>query len=114
MTVIQRFRSFIIGETSSKYGMNTTPLKGITKDNVLTGLILNTTTIYTRNIMPESLGLEIYDNVSIPYVVKTDEKERFVRKGIFFHNLCFSRGKVTYQFKKKPKTSLNWHTQIPI
>jgi hypothetical protein len=103
MTVIESFLSFIIGKTLLKYGINNTAVKGITKDNVLTGLIPNATTIYTRNIEPESLGLEINDNVSIPDVVKTYQKERLIRKGIFYHSLCLSTGSVTYQLGKNQR-----------
>jgi hypothetical protein len=79
VTVIQIFLNFVEGETSSKYGINTTMVNGITKDNVLTGLILDTTTICTRNIRPESLGLEIDDNIYVLYVIRTDQKEGFIR-----------------------------------
>jgi hypothetical protein len=54
-------------------------VKGITKDNVLAGLIPNMTTICTRNIRPKILGLEIDDNISVPYVIRTYHKEGFVR-----------------------------------
>jgi hypothetical protein len=71
VTVIQRFLIFIVGETLSKYGIITTMIKGITNDNVLMGLIPDMKTIYTRKIMLEILGLEIDDNISVPYVVRT-------------------------------------------
>jgi hypothetical protein len=100
VTVIQSFLSFIVGETSSKNGINTMVIKGITKDDVLTGLIPYTTTICTRKIRLESLSLEIYDDIFVPYVIRTDQKKGFVRQGILCHTLCLSRGKVTYQFTK--------------
>jgi hypothetical protein len=71
-------------------------VKGITKDNILTGLITNTTTIYMRYFRLESLGLEINDDVSIPYIIGTDHKETFIKKRIF----CINGGKVTDQLKK--------------
>jgi hypothetical protein len=79
LTVIQIFISFIIGEASSKYGINTTMIEGITQDNLLMGLILDTMTIYTRKVKPESLDLEIDDNISIPYFIRTDQKEGFIK-----------------------------------
>jgi hypothetical protein len=75
-------------------------VKGIIKDNVFSDLILNTTTIYTRKIRPKSLGSEINDNLSIPYVIGTGQKERLIRKGILCHSFCLSGGKVTYQHGK--------------
>jgi hypothetical protein len=83
-----------------KYEINTTTVKGITEDDVLKGLIPNTTTIYTRKIRLNFFGLEINDNVSIPYVVGTDQKERLIRKGILCHNFYLSGGKLTYQLDK--------------
>jgi hypothetical protein len=44
-------------------------VKAIKKDNIFMGLIPNMMTIYMRNIEPKFLGLEINDNVSIPYIV---------------------------------------------
>jgi hypothetical protein len=54
-------------------------LKGITKDDVLMGLIPYKTMICTRKIRPESLSLEIYDDISVPYIIRTDQKEGFVK-----------------------------------
>ena len=53
-------------------------VKGITEDNVLMGLIPCTMMIYTRNIRLESLGLEIDDNIFVPYLIIIDQKEGFV------------------------------------
>jgi hypothetical protein len=44
-------------------------VKGITKNNILIGLIPNMTMIYTRHIRLESLGLEVNNNVSIPNII---------------------------------------------
>jgi hypothetical protein len=44
-------------------------VKGITKNNILMGMIPNMTTIYTRYIGQEILGLDINDNASILDIV---------------------------------------------
>jgi hypothetical protein len=75
-------------------------VKGITKDNILMGLIPNMMMIYKRYIRLKILGLEINDDVSIPYIIWADQKERFIRKIIFYHILCIIGGKVTYQLSK--------------
>jgi hypothetical protein len=62
-------------------------LKGITKNDVLVGLIPYMTTIRTRYIGLESLSLEIDNNIPVPYVMRTDQKNGFVRQGILCHIL---------------------------
>jgi hypothetical protein len=49
------------------------------------------------------LSLEIYDDISIPYVIRTDQKKGFVRKGILCHIFHLCGGKVTYQFDKNQR-----------
>jgi hypothetical protein len=77
--VIQIFLIFIVGETSSKNGINTTTVKGITKNDVFMGLIPYTTMIFTREIRPASLSLDIDDNISVPYIIRTNQKNGFFR-----------------------------------
>jgi hypothetical protein len=67
-------------------------VKGITNNNILTGLIPNMTMIYTRYIGPKILGLEVNDNVSKPNIIGTYHKERFIRKRIFCHIFHISGG----------------------
>jgi hypothetical protein len=43
------------------------------------GLILDTMMICTINIKLECLGLEIDDNISVPYVIRADQKDGFLR-----------------------------------
>jgi hypothetical protein len=88
-------------------------VKGITKDNILVGLIPNTMKINTRYIRPKILALEIDDDVSIPYIVCTDKKERFTRKRIFCHIFSINGGKVTYQLSERPNISFTWISQTP-
>jgi hypothetical protein len=78
MAVIQGFLGFIKGETSSKDGVNPTALKSVTKDNILTGLVTYSTAVSARQIGPESLSLEIYNDIPIPKVVGTDQEEGFI------------------------------------
>jgi hypothetical protein len=47
-------------------------IKSITEDNILTGLVAYSTMTSARQIGPEILGLEIYDDISIPKVIETD------------------------------------------
>jgi hypothetical protein len=79
MAVIQIFFSLIIGETSSKNGINPMAIKSVVEDNILTGLVTYTTTVSARKIGPESLSLEINNDISIPKVIGTDHKEGFIR-----------------------------------
>jgi hypothetical protein len=54
-------------------------IKSVTENDVLIGLIEDATTICTREVWLESLSLEINDNISIPSIIKTDQKKGFVR-----------------------------------
>jgi hypothetical protein len=103
VTVIQSFFIFIVSETLLKNGINTAMVEGITKNDVLSGMIPYMTMICTREIRSESLSLEIDNNIFIPYVIRTDQKKGFVRQGILCHIFCLSRGKVTYQFRKNQR-----------
>jgi hypothetical protein len=78
MAVIQSFLSLVIGETLSKNGVNPTTIKSVTEDNVLTGLVTYATTVSARQIRPESLSLEIDNDIPIPKVIRTDQKKGFI------------------------------------
>jgi hypothetical protein len=79
VAAIQSFLNFIIGETSLKNGFSPMEIKSVTEDNVLTGLVMYATTVSARQIGPESLSLEIYNDIPIPKVIRTDQKKGYVR-----------------------------------
>ena len=54
-------------------------IKSITEDNILTGLVAYSTVVSTRKISPKSLGLEIYDDISIPKIIGTNQEKGFIR-----------------------------------
>jgi hypothetical protein len=53
-------------------------IKSITEDNILTGLVAYSTVVSARQIGPESLGLEIYDDISVPKVIRTNQEKGFI------------------------------------
>jgi hypothetical protein len=53
-------------------------IKSITKDNILTGLVAYAMTVSARQIGLERLGLEIYDDIPIPKVIGTYQKNGFI------------------------------------
>jgi hypothetical protein len=61
-----------------KNGVNPMTIKSIIKDNILMGLVAYSTTISTRQIGPESIGLEIYDDISIPNIIRTNQEKGFI------------------------------------
>jgi hypothetical protein len=73
--VIQIFLGLIKGETTSQYRVNTTVIKSVIENDVLTGLIMDATTIFTREVWLDSLSLEINENISIPSIIRTDKKK---------------------------------------
>jgi hypothetical protein len=74
MAVIQCFLNLIVGETSAKNRVNPMVIKSVTKDNILTILVTYTMTVSARHIGPESLSLEINNNIAIPKAIGTDQK----------------------------------------
>jgi hypothetical protein len=78
MAVIQGFLGFIKREAASKNGVDPTMIKSITEDNILTGLVAYSTAVSARQIGPEGLGLEIYNDISIPKVIGTDQEKGFI------------------------------------
>jgi hypothetical protein len=78
MAVIQGFLGFVKCEASSKNGVNPMMIKSITEDNILTGLVAYATMVSARQIGPESLSLEIYNDIPIPKVIGTDQKKGFI------------------------------------
>jgi hypothetical protein len=53
-------------------------IKSIPEDNILTYLVAYSTSVSTRQSWPESLGLEIYDDITIPKIIRANEE-----KGVF-------------------------------
>jgi hypothetical protein len=78
MAVIQGFLGFVKCEVASKNGVNPTMIKSITEDNILKGLVAYSMAVSARQIGLESLGLEIYDDIPIPKVIKTDQEKGFI------------------------------------
>jgi hypothetical protein len=78
MAVIQGFLGFVKREVASKNEVNSMMIKSITEDNTLTGLVAYSMAVSARKIGLESLGLEIYDNISIPKVIETDQEKGFI------------------------------------
>jgi hypothetical protein len=54
-------------------------IKSIIEDNILTGLVSYFTMVSTRKIGMESQGLEIYDDISIPKIIGTNQEKGFIR-----------------------------------
>jgi hypothetical protein len=87
-------------------------VKGITKDNILMSLIPNTKTIYTRYIRLKSLGLDTNDDVSIPYIIITNQRYIHQEKNLLPHFLYqWREGRKSTQ--QRPKISLTCLSQIP-
>ena len=54
-------------------------IKSVTEDNILTSLVTYTMMVSARKIELESLGLDIYDDISIPKVIETNQEKGFIR-----------------------------------
>jgi hypothetical protein len=78
MEFIQGFLGFVKCKETSKNGIDPMMIKSITEDDILTGLVEYSTTVSARQIGSESLGLEIYDDISVPKVIGTDQEKGFI------------------------------------
>jgi hypothetical protein len=54
-------------------------IESIPEDNILTSLVVYSTPVRTRQIGLESLGLEIYDDITIPKIIRTNEEKGFIK-----------------------------------
>jgi hypothetical protein len=61
-----------------KNRVNSTAIKSITEDDILAGLVTYAMTVSTRQIESESMSMEIYNDISIPMVTRTDQKKGFI------------------------------------
>jgi len=75
---IEDFLSILMCEEHLENYIDTTTTKGVTNDDVILGLVLNTSLFRVRGIKPKILGLEIYKNVSISWVEWKDKKQRLI------------------------------------
>jgi hypothetical protein len=78
MVVIEGFLGFVKCEAKLKNRVNPTMIKSIIEDNILTSLVAYSMMVNARKIGPESLGLEIYDDISVPKVIKTNQEKGFI------------------------------------
>jgi hypothetical protein len=78
MAVIQGFLSFVKCEVVSKNRVNPMTINSITEDNILTGLVAYSMAVSAKQIGMKSLGLEIYDDVSVPKVIGMDQENGFI------------------------------------
>ena len=60
-----------------KNGVNPTTIKSIIEDNILTVLVAYSTAVNATQIGPKILGLEIYDDIFVPKVIRTNQEKRF-------------------------------------
>jgi hypothetical protein len=79
MVVIEGFLGFVKCEAASKKKVDPTTIKSITEDNILTGLVAYSTAVSTRQIGAKILGLEIYDDISVPKIIRTNQEKGFIR-----------------------------------
>jgi hypothetical protein len=78
MIVIQSSLSLVECEVASKNRVNPTMIKSIPEDNILTSLVSYLTSVNTGQSGLEILGLEIYNDITIPKIIGVDEEKGFI------------------------------------
>ena len=68
MAIIYNFIGFLMCEAPTKNRIDNATVKGVANDQIIFGLILNTSMLQARGIGLEILGLEIHQYISIPRV----------------------------------------------
>ena len=53
-------------------------IKSIPEDNILTGLIAYAMSVSTRQSWMESLGLEIYNDITIPKIISANKEKGLI------------------------------------
>jgi hypothetical protein len=79
MEIIQSPLGLVECEAASKNRVNPPTIKTIPEDNILTSLIAYSTSVNTGQSWSEILGLEIYNDISIPKIISADEEKGFIR-----------------------------------
>ena len=63
-------------------------------------MMANAAPILTRQLGSEALSLEVGENVSIPWVGRTDQEDCLIREWLDMLFFLIGAGKVTNQFRK--------------
>lgn len=74
MAFIHGFHILLMGEAHSKNRIDTTTIKGVADYNLVFSLISDTSLVKARGMEAKSMGLEIYDNFSIPWFILIDQE----------------------------------------
>jgi hypothetical protein len=79
-TIIQDSISFVDGQTSMEYGVNSMLIQNVSDEEVLRGLMVDVSTIVLRDMRPKILCLKVDENVSIPGAIRGDVEKVFIGK----------------------------------
>ena len=79
MTIIQNFLGLLMGEMTSEDRINTMMMNCVVSYDIMVSLVPNTTLIKMSGSNLRSLGMEIDDDISIPWIIRFDQKQCFIR-----------------------------------
>jgi len=71
---------FIDDQTSMENGFDPTSILNIYDQEVSGGLMMNSSTIISREMRPKLMCLKVYEEASIPWVIEGNEEEVFIRE----------------------------------
>jgi hypothetical protein len=80
-------------------GLNMT-IQSDAEDKVVTRIVTNTSTFFTRHIGLKMLGLEIKEDISILRIGRDDEEYIFIRERIYGLSIFISMGKIADELRK--------------
>jgi hypothetical protein len=76
--IIQDSVGFVDGKTSSKDGIDPTSIENVSDEEVSGGLMVNASTIISREVRPKILCTKVDEEVVVPGVIGGDEEEVFI------------------------------------
>ena len=75
MEIIQNPLGLFKSQTTTEDRVNASTVENIVEDEIMTCLIMNTTSFIIGQGGPESLSLEIYNDIFIPNIVGTNKEK---------------------------------------
>ena len=100
VTIVQNAFNLFVNQTSPKDGVNTMTIQSVSEDEITTRVVMDASTLFTRDVGLKTLSLKVEENVSIPGFRGADEEERLIGERVSRFNVCIDTWKRTDKLGK--------------